>query len=389
MEKSMEYHLRRNRIVMAVLLILSLAGITLRGGAVSYCFFFLCLITPLLSACYLIYVYFSFRIYQEVESRTIVKGERIPYRFALTNELFLVYTNVSVAFYSDASVIEQAPEEERYTLFPGDSVRYETFLTGRFRGEYPAGIREVTVVDYLHLFRLRYRVPTLMRISVRPRIPVLTQPRHFSRLQQLAESDTAFRREEADIPVRDYQPGDALKRIHWKASARTGTLKVRTQTGFDALPVQLYLDLRPAPKEKDMLSALREEDTRLECALALIRYFTEEHTPLSLYLPVEGLTVHRAAAENFADIYEQLSRVAFTQEEPHSPWELPEGAYCIWITGHMEEEWLQMVLDTAKPSARVLFVSVTPEPCPQRDFPQHPWIHVLSVPAGARPEEVL
>lgn len=391
----MKKRLRRNRMVLAGLFGLSLAAITLKGGAVSYGFFFLCLIVPFLSLCYLLYVYATFRIYQEAGSRTIVKGEPVPYRFALTNEQFLVYTDVQVAFYSDTSEIAQAPEETRYTLFPGESVRYETVLTGRFRGEFPAGIREVTVVDYLQLFRIRYRVPTEMRITVLPRVPVLEQPKHLTGLERLAESDSVFRREEPDIPVRDYRSGDALKHIHWKASAKSGTLKVRTQTGFDLLPVQLLVDLKPPAggipdAQREEFAGLQEEDTRLECALALAWYLARRRTPFVVRLPHGEKTVLRVSDESgFTAVYEQLSRAEFTPESMPAWDRLPAGVFCIRVMGEIREMWLQELLAAAEADTQMLIFSVSEKPSGVQTFAQHPGIRIFSVPRGAKPEDIM
>lgn len=47
--------------------------------------------------------------------------------------------------------------------------------------------------------------------------------------------------------IRDYSPGDPLKRIHWKATARTRRLQTRVFERTTTVDLALYLDVRTAP----------------------------------------------------------------------------------------------------------------------------------------------
>ncbi|WP_322766395.1 DUF58 domain-containing protein, partial [Frankia sp. Cr1] len=47
-----------------------------------------------------------------------------------------------------------------------------------------------------------------------------------------------------DFSTRAYQPGDDLRRVHWRTSARTGALMVRQEEGFRPSSATLFLDTR-------------------------------------------------------------------------------------------------------------------------------------------------
>lgn len=78
--------MRARRLCFVVLWILSLMAISFRGGVVSYGFFFGVTLLPVLSLVYLVLVNLLFRIYQKVESRTMVCGQPMPYFFVLQSK---------------------------------------------------------------------------------------------------------------------------------------------------------------------------------------------------------------------------------------------------------------------------------------------------------------
>lgn len=379
--------LGRNRLILACTFLLSLICISFRGGALSYGLFAMCLIVPGLSFAYLVYVFFTFRIYQEAGQKTIVKGQEIPYRFVLTNEFPLVDAQVHVDFYTETSRITQVPDRKSYTLFYKDSVTYETSLVGLMRGEYCVGIREVTVVDYLGLFRLRYHVPSPLKVLVQPRIPRLESLRCLSAPDQTRENDTASQKTEPDVLVRRYESGDSLRQVHWKLSARTGALQVRRETGLSAPALALYLDLRPGQGE----TALWEEDTRLECVLALGAYFAEQGMPYYFCIPGEEEIekIYITSRTAFQALYEWICQIPFTGSREFLPWEIWEAGHVIWVTGRIGSTWITGVLEQLDPERALTMISVWKEPYPETSFSHHPRVTLIPVQPGAKPEEVL
>ena len=58
--------------------ILSLIAISFYGGTISYGIFFGLTLLPACCMVYLLFVYYSFRLYQKVEGRNMVCGQEIP-----------------------------------------------------------------------------------------------------------------------------------------------------------------------------------------------------------------------------------------------------------------------------------------------------------------------
>lgn len=121
-------------------------------------------------------------------------------------------------------------------------------------GLHPVILKRVQVFDYLGLFSHRKRKKLRARAAVFPSAPAMdiTLPETF--LPHLEGEDTpqpalAGSSTQEIRQIRDYQPGDACRMIHWKLSARTDTLMVReyTKEGKRSLTVALDMGSPKAP----------------------------------------------------------------------------------------------------------------------------------------------
>lgn len=304
--------MRRRRLAFLCLWILSLAAISFFGGAVSYGFFFGMTLLPVISLAYILCVYFRFKIYQELGSRTMVCGEPVDYFFVLRNEDFFAFTGVSVRLFSDFSYVEELPGDVEYELLPGDSFTYETRLVCRYRGEYEVGVREVVVTDFLRLFRLRYANPGTVRAIVKPRVVRLTQLEGIEEFQAILQRET-FSDTEPDILVREYAAGDSLKQIHWKATAREGRLMTRTRIGEEKSGISVFCDMtRFSGRAEEYLPL---ENRILEVLLALGFFFAGKEMGFAVYYGQKGLVRQQVRGmKDFDGFYQKVSEVNFEED---------------------------------------------------------------------------
>lgn len=70
--------MKRRKMVLFLLWLLSLLAISFYGGAVSYGFFFGISLIPVVSLVYLLMVHERFRIYQEIGCREVLCGQEMP-----------------------------------------------------------------------------------------------------------------------------------------------------------------------------------------------------------------------------------------------------------------------------------------------------------------------
>jgi uncharacterized protein (DUF58 family) len=102
-------------------------------------------------------------------------------------------------------------------------------LCCRRRGLYVLGPVRLTSGDAFGFFARQLHVPATEQLIVYPRIlPVEElEPLPHQPLGDLRAGQPIFEDPSRTVGIRDYRPADALKRIHWKASARRQRLQVR------------------------------------------------------------------------------------------------------------------------------------------------------------------
>lgn len=136
-------------------------------------------------------------------------------------------------------------------------------------GTIRVAVGAVYALDDMGLFRVRLCPRAYLRVAVRPEPkPPKTLPElHLS--QELGVRPVRGGISEAN-ELRAYQPGDELRRIHWKLSAKTGTLILREPVAPVRRELLLRMELAGTPDELD---------DKLARLLWLSRYLLEKGHP--------------------------------------------------------------------------------------------------------------
>lgn len=305
---------RLRRWALLGLWLLSLPVISFYGGAVSYGFFFGVTLIPVVSAVYLLAVYLRFKIYQKLESRNVVCGQPVPYFFVLQNDDYFAFTSVGVRLFSSFSYVEKLPDGTSYELLPGDKYTFETKLVCKYRGEYEVGVKEIVITDFLRLFQISYRVPETIKALVLPRVVRVDELQCIADIADLLQRETYRVQTQADVVVRDYVAGDALKQIHWKATARAQALKVRNRTGEEKTGIAILCDTKRY--SGDNREYLPLENKMLEVLLALTVYFAQRNMACDICYGQRGMVrCHVQDLQDFDAFYRQASGIDFAKEE--------------------------------------------------------------------------
>lgn len=301
------------KIFLLLLWLLSLLAISLYGGAISYGFFFGITLIPVVSLVYLLVVHERFRIYQEIGCREVLCGQEMPYFFVLQNGDHCAFASVSVRLFPELSYVEHIPDDMEFELLPGERYTFETNLVCRYRGEYEVGVKEVTITDFFRIFRLKYKLPSTIKAIVLPRVLHISNVNSIPEVVSQVQRDAWFSRSQPDVTVRDYIPGDAIKQIHWKATAREQKLKTRNRIGEEKRGITIFLDTgRDSEKPYEYLPL---ENQMLEVTLALGMFFAEHQMPYWVYWEQNGIREsHVQGIENFDALYQQMAKVYFDKD---------------------------------------------------------------------------
>lgn len=268
------------KIIYILLLAGSVVLVSYRGGTIPWLLFYFMLMIPVLTLVYAWYVYRRFRIVQQV-ARVVSKGESIPYRLELANEDLLLMTGIGLNFYtdtvqvmkkiSDDRVLPYSEVPEQISLMPHEQTEVALELYCKYRGTYPVGVKSVSVTDFFGLFTITYPMMAQVRLTARPRILTLAQLQSKLKKRDPKKNRpvAAHLQEQLDFEVRKYQPGDSLRHIHWKNSARAGELLVRKQAPEELYELVVIMDCTRVEKKTET-DRMQREDNIIEAAVALL-----------------------------------------------------------------------------------------------------------------------
>lgn len=293
--------------------------VSFQGKAVSYLLFYFALLLPLLALLYSVYVYYRFKIVQQV-SHLVVKGEKVPYHLILGNEDFLPFTDITLHFYTDMVQMQYddpGRELDHLCLLPHAQKQVDTKMYCKYRGTYPVGVKSVTITDFLGLFTITYPMMSQVRLTAKPRI--LPLERLNLALQKKDPKNSLFPTTRLqnlpDYEVRRYQSGDSKKYIHWKNSARAGELLVRKQMPEELFETILILDLSPI--KGDAEKRLQTEDNILEAALSFLRDCYLKKIPVRVvYMDTELRELLIDVRSGFDAFYEKCADLVFESPLP-------------------------------------------------------------------------
>ncbi len=385
--------LKKRRIILFLLWVLSLVLISVYAGPVSYGFFYAVTLLPVISFLYVILVFFFFKTYQELESRNVVCGQPVPYLFVLRNEGFYPFSGIKIRLYSFFSYVEDMDEDTEYEVLRGDKYIFQTNLVCKYRGEYEVGIKEVEVTDFLRLFTLRYKVRSTLSVVVKPKISDIAQLTSVEDLMGVMQRSGAAAHTEPDVLTRDYQPGDPMHRISWKMSAREQKLKVRLQTGEEKQGIVLLGDTKRYYKE--IKEYLPLESKMLEIMVSLGYYMATNNMPFTAclgqggrgLLGVEGIRDFESYYRAVSDVwFREEDRLAVTMKTLLDNGMLLRSKLIFGVLHEMNDEIMYMTIQLSDAGIPVIWYVVTQEDCLQYIKQSNERRKIIVIPVEAQPD---
>jgi uncharacterized protein (DUF58 family) len=194
-------------------------------------------------------------------------GDLLEERFTLRNDGWAPAVWVEVI---DRSTMPSYDPTRITGVEPRSETRWQTKGVCVRRGLYMLGPTTLVSQDPFGVYRVEKDYSSAATMAVMP--PVLPLPA----IEIAPGGRAGDGRTRTDAPertvdaagVRDYVPGDSLRWIHWRTSARTGTLHVRL---FDGMPVGdwwIFVDLNRAVQAGAAENSTEEHAVVLAASLA-------------------------------------------------------------------------------------------------------------------------
>ena len=167
------------------------------------------------------------------------------------------------------------------SLKPGERRSLNYQIKGMNRGSYRIGPISVSYSDPLGFFPVSVIIPQEIRLIVYPTILPVRVPMDaglpagtITAANRIYEDPTRYR------SVREYAPGDEMRRINWKVSARTGRLHSTEWLPTINFPVMILLNLTAT----DYLQSQRylHMERTIDAAASLVHHLAESGQSVGL-----------------------------------------------------------------------------------------------------------
>ncbi|MEO8888642.1 MAG: DUF58 domain-containing protein [Jatrophihabitantaceae bacterium] len=182
---------------------------------------------------------------RRVEPAHASSGDEVVIALTITNRSRLR----SGALMLEDHLPAQLPGRARFVL-DGLASRESRVVSYRLphlpRGRYRAGPLRVRLTDPFHLVDLRRAFTATSEFTIRPiveSLPPVAPPLSHD-IGDNSGSHSIGTHGADDASTREYRTGDALRKIHWRSSARIGTLMVRQEERPWQGQATVVLDLR-------------------------------------------------------------------------------------------------------------------------------------------------
>lgn len=167
---------------------------------------------------------------RSLSTRHICVGDRADVTLTIEN---LGQRRTGTLLLADAVPMSMGRSTRRVAppLAPGEQRRIMTTLHPQRRGQFTIGPLSVIAIDPLGLVRWRRSFRSVDPVLVTPKvIPLAAGSPHAEHLGRGDATLAALAaRGDDDVVPREYRIGDDLRRVHWRASARTGQMMVRRE----------------------------------------------------------------------------------------------------------------------------------------------------------------
>lgn len=244
------------------------------------------LLAAVLSAAICVYTRCCVSASVGVSEDILNKGDRVILTVSVRKRGFLPSAVLRADFFASDHLEAQSPVSLKAVCMGKSGCVLKAEYSARFFGKARLGLVSLTVSDYLGLFGFKIPVADAVTdVRIYPALPEIRRKDGFARsLTDAAAFDDGEETTESAFSFqgspgyehRLYEPGDSLKLINWKLSAKRDELYVRRMEGTCGAEQLFILDKMGGDRRAEQLAA--------EAMLGLAAQFARSELPVKLLI---------------------------------------------------------------------------------------------------------
>ena len=280
------------------------------GGLLPFVLLYGILLLLPVSFIYIILNYHYLSVFQELNVHRVVKGEEHKLYISFENRGLLPIHEMELILHSDRCSFSGIGDNESISIEPRNKVKLTPGVVCRYGGTYEIGLKSLGFTDAFGMMKVVFKVPYSFRAIVSPKVTdIANEYLDIENIINSTGSKSTIRTEE--IPgneMRDYYPGDPLKAVNWKVSARLSKLTVRIPDKLDTRTVTLILEASNVPERMQDMEYLKRRDYFLEFAVSAVWYFARRGIPVYVIYPAGKITERQVDSyDSFPQFYSDIS----------------------------------------------------------------------------------
>jgi uncharacterized protein (DUF58 family) len=209
------------------------------------------------------------------------------------------------------------------------------------------------------LFHLQHTLTVPTEVLIYPAYHPLKRLRVFEKREIAEQQSLRIGRGSQIIGTREYHPGDSLRQVHWRSTARLGKLVVKEFTDDDQPAMTVVLDLqRGSNVGQGKFSTF---ETAIRMAASLGYYATRKNIPFRLVASSKEWTPPATPLSWWA-ILNYLAKVESDGQESlaHVLSHLPALTFVVVLINQPNEATARALLTLPQPDLQVLAFFITP-----------------------------
>lgn len=314
-----------------------------------YCTIF-CTVIGIIS---LIILYFGVNIKIDFDKKHYNTCDNYDFNLKLINKLYFFVPFVGIYYISGDKLINKITN---VNIHETKIIKSEIMF--KYRGIYEFKDFRLEIKDIMFIFTKYKYLKSDSSIKVYPKIRGISEEGraklnyifHQSISRALIENDNLNVKD-----IRKYNYNDSYKRIHWKATSKTGQLYVKNYESIDNSTIEIFLDMN-----EDIIKYGKDiEEKYVEYALSILNYIVDKHGKFQIHFvnnveeviflnersgfhkAIEYLTDNKCIGKQ--DLFDNVLKATK---------DMPKGEFIIIITFKMDESIRDKVIKLTSGKAK-------------------------------------
>lgn len=249
----------------------------------------------------LIVLYFGVDIEIEFSQDSYNTFDNYDFNLKLINKLYIFVPFIGVNYISGDKLINKMTHMNIH-----ETKRIKNKVMFEYRGTYDFKDFKLEIKDIMFIFTKYKYLKNKSKVKVYPKIWGIRED-GINKLNYVFQQSISKDLIENDYlnvkDIRKYNYNDSYKRIHWKATSKTGQLYVKNYENFDNGKIKFFIDMN----ENIIKRGKKVEEKYIEYAVSILSYIMDKHSKFEIHFSDNNQVIFSNRKSAFGKVMEYLT----------------------------------------------------------------------------------